>query len=124
MADANEEKAARTVVAALDDARVKADCALITEAHAGHAPSGGFTRNLRPIGSSLLMRWPEFGYGISPHPDVERDDSGQCRWVEVRPWRGPREERDWPRELVWGTHEMDWPWIPATPFNKPARRSA
>lgn len=124
MADTNEEKPARQVVAALDEARVKADCALITEAHAGHAPGGGFTRNLRPVGSSLLMRWPEFGYGIAPHPDAEQDDHGHCRHVEVKAWRGPREERDWPRELVWGTHETDWPWIPATPFNRPARRSA
>jgi hypothetical protein len=122
-ADANEEQAARTVVAALDAARLKADCALITEAHAGHG-QGNFARSVRPIGSSLLMRWPEFGYGIAPHPDAERDDSGRCRHVEVKAWRGPREERQWPRELVYGTHDMDWPWIPATAFNKPARRSA
>lgn len=121
MADTNEEQAARKVVAALDSARVKADCALITEAHAGHGAGGSFTRNLRPVGSSLLMRWPEFGYGIAPHPDAEADDSGHCRHVEVRPWRGPREERTWPRELVWGTHDMDWPWVPATIYNRPGR---
>ena len=122
MADTNEEQAARTVVAALDTVRVKADCALITEAHAGHGAGGGFTRNLRPVGSSLLMRWPEFGYGIMPHPDAEADDGGHCRWVQVQPWRGPREERAWPRELVWGTHELDWPWVAATAFNRPAKK--
>lgn len=122
-ADANEELAARKVVSALDAARIKADCALITEAHAGHA-QGVHMRSVRPIGSSLLMRWPEFGYGIMPHPDAERDDSGRCRHVEVVAWRGPREERFWPRELMWGTHENDWPWVPANAFHRPARRSA
>jgi hypothetical protein len=123
-ADANEEQAARTVVAALDAARLKADCALITEAHAGHGQGTGHARSVRPIGSSLLMRWPEFGYGIAPHPDAERDDSGRCRHVEVLAWRGPREERYWPRELMWGTHENDWPWVPANAFHRPAVRSA
>lgn len=120
--DTNEEQAARTVVAALDDARVKADCALITEAHAGHGHGDG--RNIRPIGSSLLMRWPEFGYGIRPAPEAEQDDGGHCRHVQVRAWRGPREEREWPGELVWGTHELDWPWVKASALNKgqPAAR--
>jgi hypothetical protein len=124
MADTNDERPARAVVAALDAARVKADCALITEAHAGHAPSGGFTRNLRPIGSSLLMRWPEFGYGIMPHSEAEPDESGRCRLVQVKAWRGPREERHWPAELMWGTHDLDWPWVPATALTRPVKRSA
>ena len=116
MTDANDEKAARTVVAALDAARVKADCALITEAHAGHG--NGVVRHLRPTGSSLLMRWPEFGYGMRPASDNPKDETtwdenGRCRRVTVEAWRGPREERDWPRELIWGTREYDWPWIHA-----------
>lgn len=121
-ADANEEQAARTVVAALDAARLKADCALITEAHAGHGQGGGYSRSVRPVGSSLLMRWPEFGYGIVPYPDAEPDDQGRCRHVQVKAWRGPREERNWPQELMWGTHELDWPWVPATALHTPASR--
>ena len=123
-ADANEEMAARTVVAALDAARLKADCALITEAHAGHGQGGGYARSVRPIGSSLLMRWPEFGYGIAPYPDAEPDEHGRCRHVEVKAWRGPREERQWPRELMWGTHALDLPWVPANAFHRPASRHA
>lgn len=113
-ADTNEEQAARTVVSALDAARLKADCALITEAHAGHGD--GPNRSIRPTGSSLLMRWPEFGYGIKPVGDADND--GHHHHVEILPWRGPREERHWPRELVWGTHDFDWPWIPATSSSK------
>jgi 5S rRNA maturation endonuclease (ribonuclease M5) len=113
--DANEEKSARLVVAALDAARVKADCALITEAHAGHGD--GINRSIRPTGSSLLMRWPEFGYGIKPQG--ETDENGRHRLVSILPWRGPREERHWPRELMWGTHEFDWPWKSADGLNLP-----
>jgi len=111
-ADTNDEKAARTVVSALDAARIKADCALITEAHAGHG-TGVSGRSVRPVGSSLLLRWPEFGYGIRPAPASEPDEQQRCRHVAVEAWRGPREERAWPRELMWGTHEWDWPWMPA-----------
>lgn len=115
-ADTNEEAAARTVVAALDAARIRADCALITEAHAGHGDSG-MNRSVRPTGSSLLMRWPEFGYGIKPVG--EADDQGHSRHVAVVSWRGPREERQWPRELIWGTRQLDWPWIVADGLNIP-----
>lgn len=113
MADTNDEKAARTVVSALDAARIKADCALVTEAHAGHGM--GHERSVRPVGSSLLMRWPEFGYGIRPvsSDPADLDEHGRCRHVTVQAWRGPREERDWPRQLIWGTHEHDWPWVHA-----------
>jgi 5S rRNA maturation endonuclease (ribonuclease M5) len=114
--DTNEETAARAVVSALDAARIKADCALVTEAHAGHGGDGA-SRSVRPVGSSLLMRWPEFGYGIKPLG--EADENGRARHVAVVPWRGPREERHWPRELIWGTHELDWPWVAADHLNLP-----
>ncbi len=100
-------------MSALDAARIKTDCALITEAHAGHGDSAN--RSVRPTGSSLLMRWPEFGYGIKPLG--EADEDGRSRHVAVLPWRGPREERHWPRELMWGTHEFDWPWKVADGLN-------
>jgi 5S rRNA maturation endonuclease (ribonuclease M5) len=113
--DTNEESAARLVVAALDAARIKADCALITEAHAGHCD--GVNRSVRPTGSSLLMRWPEFGYGIKPLGEADEDH--RHRHVAILPWRGPREERHWPRELIWGSHEFDWPWVVADHLNLP-----
>lgn len=105
-ANINEEQAARTTVAALDMARAAVDCALVVEAHAGHGEQGK-NRSVRPLGSSLLMRWPEFGYGIKPLG--EPDPDGKIRHVQVAPWRGDRDERDWPTELVWGD---PWPWVP------------
>ncbi len=103
-ADLNEELPARKAVAALDAARVKVDCALVVEAHAGHGEAGR-RRSVRPVGSSLQLRWPEFGYGLVP-----ANDEWPCREVVVKGWRGPRDERDWPKRLTWGE---PWPWVTA-----------
>lgn len=104
----NEEIAARATVAALDAARTAVDCALVVEAHAGHGEQGK-NRSVRPLGSSLLLRWPEFGYGIAPAGEPDKD--GRIRHVHVKPWRGDRDERSWPTELVWGD---PWPWAVPT----------
>lgn len=107
-ANANEELPARKAVAVLDAVRTAVDCALITEAHAGHGdPSSGSVRALRPAGSSLFMRWPEFGFGI--RPAGKRKLNGRPRDVEFVPWRGPRDDRNWPRYLTMGD-PTDWPW--------------
>ena len=105
-------KLARAITVALDTARIKTDCARITEAHAGHGDSRD--RSVRPTGSSLLMRWPEFGYGIKPLGECNQN--GQFEYACVVPWRGPRETRYWPRELRWGKHDGEWPWVPSGPM--------
>jgi 5S rRNA maturation endonuclease (ribonuclease M5) len=113
-ADLNDEMPARRTVAALDAARVKADCALVVEAHAGHGEAGR-RRSVRPVGSSLLLRWPEFGYGLAP---ADEPQPGQpCRDVELRSWRGQRDERKWPTNLTWGDPD-GWPWMPSEPINR------
>lgn len=105
-ANINEEGPARRTVAVLDAARAKANCALVVEAHAGHGEHGA-NRSVRPLGSSLLLRWPEFGYGIKPI--AGSDSSGKVKHVKVEPWRGDRDNRDWPTQLEWGD---PWPWVP------------
>lgn len=105
--DMNDERNARKVVGVLDAVRTKVDCALLTEAHAGHGEAGR-NRSLRPAGSSLLLRWPEFGYGIAPHPDESGAPGSPVRRVEVKQWRGGRDERQWPSYLRWGN---PWPWV-------------
>jgi hypothetical protein len=102
--DINEERVMRHIVRTLDQARVKADCALMVEHHSPHGE--GLNRSVRPIGSSLLRRWPELGYGIAPATDGD-----PCTEVRVLPWRGNRDERHWPRFLCWGTKADDFPWI-------------
>lgn len=118
-ANMNDEQVARSVVAVLDAARAINGCALITEAHAGHGEPGK-NRAVRPTGSSLLLRWPEFGYGLVPNSTAEPDDKGRCRHVDVIAWRGPRDERDWPTHLQYGAHG-DLPWKPWKPDTSGAR---
>lgn len=108
-ANMNEELPARKVVAVLDQVRTTVDCALITEAHAGHGGDHGLKRNVRPAGSSLLLRWPEFGFGLRPAGDPPRMENGRPVDVEVAPWRGGRDDRNWPGYLTYGDPH-DWPW--------------
>lgn len=103
--DPNDERDARKVAAALDRVREVADCGLILEAHSPHQATTMRSRVLRPVGSSLWMRWPEFGYGIAR----EDTDAGRMfRVSDLRAWRGPRDERAWPRKLRTGS---PWPWV-------------
>jgi 5S rRNA maturation endonuclease (ribonuclease M5) len=102
--DINEERVMRRIVKTLDQARIKVDCALMVEHHSPHGD--GANRSVRPIGSSLLRRWPECGYGLAPAVD-----SDPCTEVRVLPWRGNRDERHWPKFLSWGTRDDDWPWV-------------
>jgi len=102
--DFNEERVMRRIVTVLDAARIKAGCALIIEHHVPHGDGG--KRSVRPIGSSLLRRWPELGYGIAPATEGD-----PCTEVAVLPWRGNRDERHWPKFLMWGSGDDDWPWV-------------
>jgi 5S rRNA maturation endonuclease (ribonuclease M5) len=97
--DPKDEPPARRIAAALDAARVQADCAVVIEAHAGHGY--GSERSVRPFGSSLWLRWPEFGLGLRPSAE------GRAGSVDVVKWRGSRDERSWPTRLDRGT---TWPW--------------
>lgn len=95
--DPNKEEPARKVTAVLDRCRSAANCALVAEAHAGHG-YGGNDRPLRPTGTSLWLRWPEFGYGMQPADG----HTATHRRVAFKSWRGDREERDWPSALQSG----------------------
>ena len=105
-AGAREEDLARQVTSVLDGLREEFDCALMLEHHSPHAAPGGESRSVRPIGSSLWMRWPEFGFGLRPESGTKLED----RQVEVKHWRGAREERPWPKRLIGGT-SSELPWI-------------
>lgn len=113
--DPNDEKHARAVTVALNEARATANCAVIMEAHAPHGTGFG-PRALRPAGSSLWMRWPEFGYGIRPVEDERSAQEDRAR--RLVPWRGQRDERAWPPFIRQGHHGLDpWPWVPYTPID-------
>ncbi|WP_224275781.1 AAA family ATPase [Streptomyces sp. LS1784] len=111
--DPNSEELARKVTVVLDEARATAGCALSLEAH---SPQGGAMgpRALRPVGSSLWLRWPEFGYGLRPVEDERTADEDRGR--RVIPWRGARDERQWPVFICQGA-EGGWPWRAYRPID-------
>lgn len=109
----NDESAARELVAVLDGLRVKHQTAVLTEAHAGHAEDGRGARRMRPSGSSLFMRWPEFGYGLRRAKDDDGEEHPTL--VDVVAWRGSREERAWPRQLIRG-RPGSLPWEPTPDY--------
>ena len=100
----NDDDAA-PLLAALDSFRER-DVALLMEAHAGKSKEPGGERNMAPRGSSALLGWPEFGYGLRPlqnDPDM----------AVMVPWRGDREQRPWPKLLRRGV-DGEYPWMPAS----------
>ncbi len=102
---AREEDLARTVTSALDRLRSTFGFALILEHHSPHAQPGSAHRSVRPIGSSLWLRWSEFGWGIAPAEGTQIED----RHAVVRNWRGARDERPWPVQLMAGSpNELPW----------------
>ncbi|WP_333758448.1 DnaB-like helicase N-terminal domain-containing protein [Streptomyces sp. ISBFB 2968] len=113
--DPNSEELARKVSVVIDEARSTAGCAVLMEAHAPHHNGQGPHRNLRPLGSSLWMRWPEFGFGLRPVEDEKSAANEEgARGRRVVPWRGMRDERDWPQFVKQGEK---WPWISYKPID-------
>ncbi|MEU3778006.1 DnaB-like helicase N-terminal domain-containing protein [Streptomyces sp. NPDC032472] len=99
------EDSARALMTALEAVRVASDgAALLIEAHSPHAAPGVKRRDMRPIGSSLWLRWPEYGFGLAP---ADGEGSQELRLMDWVPWRGPRSERDWPEQMCQGA---TWPW--------------
>jgi RecA-family ATPase len=101
--DTGGQDKARQVTAALDDIRMRTGVALLMETHAPHGD--GLMRDLRPFGSSVWLRWPEFGIGLRLDPD--REDPN-C--YVLKHWRGPRDVRIWPKRLLKGRGR--WMWTP------------
>lgn len=108
--DVRDEQAAKELTDTIDLLRVRHHLTVVIETHAGHGTNNSGTRQLRPLGSSLFMRWPEFGYGLRPHSSVAHDEHPSL--VEVGAWRGARDERNWPKLLK---HGGVLPWVPADP---------
>ncbi len=113
----NDDSDAAPITAALNMIRARGACVLL-EAHSGHAIGAGGRRDPRPRGSSAFLGWPEFGYGIR---SSDRDEARGQRLVDMVPWRGDRDERDWPQHLIAGGK---WPWSAWTPRDEWTPHSA
>jgi 5S rRNA maturation endonuclease (ribonuclease M5) len=103
--DLNDERAARNIVDALDMAREKGNCALITEHHPPHGDPK--ERSIRPGGSSIFLRWPEFGFGILPDPKKE----GREQTHSLRRWRGNRDRSQHVPARIMAGVPGGWPWV-------------
>ncbi|WGW12719.1 AAA family ATPase [Saxibacter everestensis] len=107
--DVNTEEGIGPVLDALDTIRERG-VALVVEAHAGHQKNAAGYRDLRPRGSSALMGWPEFGFGLA------RNSGDPERLVDLARWRGDRDERAWPEQFSRGG---TWPWMNPLLLDRP-----
>jgi replicative DNA helicase len=79
----------------VDRIRSETGSSVLLEAHAGHGLQND-RNGMRPYGSSMWMRWPEFGFGM-----VRHRQSGN---ILLKNWRGHRsDDRVWPTGLRRGT---------------------
>ncbi|MET7752332.1 MULTISPECIES: AAA family ATPase [Actinomycetes] len=105
--ESSNEEAARKVTVAIDRLRARYRFALLTEAHSAKATTTDGRRNMAPIGTSLWLRWPEFGLGLLRATDDP--NKGPAEYVDVVRWRGEREKRLWPKALQ---RSAKLPWTP------------
>jgi replicative DNA helicase len=102
--EAEEKQAgARRVIKAINQIRVRHDCAVIMETHAPHEvfAKAASERALRPAGPRLWLRAPEFVMAI-------QGIQGQPAYADFYSVRPGRDERAWPKILRRGTA---WPWV-------------
>ncbi|MBF6358096.1 AAA family ATPase [Nocardia higoensis] len=107
----NDEQPARNLAAILDRWRERYDLAILTEAHANKSTNSSGHRNMEPNGSSVWLRWPEYGYGLRR----AQEDAGERDKVtvaDVVAWRGARSSGRWPLQFQ-RSHLI--PWMPADP---------
>jgi replicative DNA helicase len=86
------------VARVLDGFRARHGIALWLETHAPMEQQG--MRSLRPMGSGVWSRWPEFGLAL-------RKSKDKPTRVHLERFRGDRDERAWPHHLE---RSSPWPW--------------
>lgn len=107
----SDEQAAGEVQAALDDLRTRYRFALFIEHHAPKNTGG--RREMSPYGSSLWLRWPEFGLSLEPLPDGTKDVD-----FRLARFRGNRVAAAWPERLSKGGGRSGFPWVAWWPDDK------
>jgi hypothetical protein len=103
--DLRDDEPARKIRNAVNKARAICNSAWIMEHHAPHKNGMDKERPVRPYGSSLFLKWPDYGYGLKP-----TDDPKVFEWIKNR---GPRvRSRQWPDALREGEpNTLEWPWM-------------
>lgn len=87
--DLRDDEPVRKIRNAVNAARTVCNSAFIMEHHAPHKGPMDKERQVRPYGSSLFLKWPDYGYGMKP-----TETEGLYEWYKNR---GPRvRSRLWP----------------------------
>jgi len=107
--DIGREEVAQTLKRGINMIRTMFNCAVMLEHHAPHR-NAGEVREVRPIGSSLLLRWPSFGFGLMPTGEVNEP-------FDFHPWRGGRRRgRTWPDRVIQSKSDTEgWFWTQCEP---------
>lgn len=109
--DTKDDEPVRRLKRAVNSARSICGSGFIMEHHAPHKGPSDKRRSIRPYGSSMFLKWPDYGFGLLP--DHEREE-GHYTWERFR-WPRVR-NRNWPAGLRWGVPEaMEWPWMEDEP---------
>jgi hypothetical protein len=91
----------------IDELRVRYGFAIMLEHHAAKGKDGH--RELVPFGSSVFLRWPEFGLTMEPIGPVEPNDENYT--LKLGRFRRDRERADWPDDIE-RRAGAKVPWIP------------
>ena len=113
--DVKDDDVVRKFKHAVDRSREICGSAYVMEHHAPYKSGLDKDRPVRPYGSSLFLKWPEFGYGLRPTEQEGVFDFHPNRLPRVR-------ARRWPDRVRWGvlgSHE--WPWVECEPAHAPLR---
>lgn len=101
--DLREDAPVRKIRNAVNEARSICNSAFIMEHHAPLKSGNDRERPMRPYGSSMLLKWPDYGFGIKP-----TEDPNLFEW---KAFRGGRvRARQWPAALRQGGDGLSWPW--------------
>ena len=101
--DLRDDEPVRRLRNNVNAARLVCNSAFVMEHHAPHKGPMDKERQVRPYGSSLFLKWPDYGYGMKP-----TDTEGVYEWYKNR---GPRvRSRLWPEWIREGRGD-EWPWL-------------
>jgi hypothetical protein len=108
-----KEETIRAVKRAITRVHQVVPCGVVIEHHTPHAAPGE-QRKIRPIGSTVLMRWAGFGFGLRPTEEGEFKKP-----FDFEAWRGSRRRgRSWPKLIRQAGTETDgWFWEEAEPLS-------
>lgn len=106
-----KDEIALEITDTIDSVRDVCGSAVIVEHHPPLRQGQDQSREIRAFGSSVLVRWPNFSFGLEADADEE---DPIYNWT---PTRGSRSRgRPWPERLRHGNPgAFEWPWVPERP---------